>query len=199
MYRSEAASPDNWRASGNNTASTCERTDQLHNSTPSNMLSRRSIKRGESLIEEGSQQYDKRKQLTTDMVENEDMVTQRTSIAHGLVASLLENTGAHGIPNIKRAPNTFRRLIWTGLFLLGLAMFLWQTSWLLQRYYSYGVDVKLDISSDRRIAFPAVTICNLNGIKSDYIEDLVDGGGSLPPSLNRPTLVIIKQYLWSLN
>ncbi|XP_033634754.1 amiloride-sensitive sodium channel subunit gamma-2-like isoform X2 [Asterias rubens] len=191
MYRSEAASPDKLRTSGlNNSTTISARTDQPLGTTPSNMPSRRSIKRGESLIEEGStQQYEQeRKQMATNNLEQNEDITQRTSLAHGLVASLLENTGAHGIPNIKRAPNLFRRLMWTGLFLLGLAMFLWQTSWLLERYYSYGVDVKLDISNDRMIAFPAVTICNLNGIRSEYIEDLVDGGWSLPPSLNRPTL-----------
>ncbi|XP_038078588.1 amiloride-sensitive sodium channel subunit alpha-like [Patiria miniata] len=213
MYRSEAASPERWPASETNDHHASN--EQLQNSvewsagreqqsthnttvpvppTAAVMLRRssktRPFKRGPSLIElEGKgNDWDRipeeQQQHRTDLTDEE--LLAKTSLAQTLVASLLENTGAHGIPNIKRAPNNFRKIFWTALFLTGVAMFIWQTSWLVTRYYSYGVDTKMEISSDRMVEFPAVTICNLNPIKSDFLEDLVDQGVPLPPSLTRP-------------
>ncbi|XP_022111144.1 amiloride-sensitive sodium channel subunit alpha-like [Acanthaster planci] len=153
----------------------------------------RGFKRGESLIEDDRrrdwdrfpQQEPRHLQQQKPGITDEERLA-KTSVAQSLVLSLLENTGAHGIPNIKRAPNNVRKVFWTILFFFGLGMFIWQTSWLLERYYAFGVDVKMEISSDRMVEFPAVTICNLNPIKSDFWEELDERGIPIPPSLTRP-------------
>ncbi|KAJ8029185.1 FMRFamide-activated amiloride-sensitive sodium channel [Holothuria leucospilota] len=86
-----------------------------------------------------------------------------------LIGSLMENTGAHGIPNIKRAGSPFRRIMWALLFLFGLTMFAVQSSQLISTYMRHEVNVNYEIAYESKVEFPAVTICNMNPIKSTYL------------------------------
>ncbi|CAG5120526.1 unnamed protein product, partial [Candidula unifasciata] len=45
-----------------------------------------------------------------------------------------------------------------------------QCYWLLERYYSYPMEVKLDLKASRVLDFPSVTICNLNPIRLDSVK-----------------------------
>lgn len=92
-----------------------------------------------------------------------------------LVSSLMENTGAHGIPNIKRAGTPLRRIIWATLFVVSLTLFTIQSRQLIITYTNYDVDVNFEIAYQNEVDFPAVTICNMNPIKLSFLladEDL---------------------------
>ncbi|XP_071794821.1 acid-sensing ion channel 1C-like [Asterias amurensis] len=91
-----------------------------------------------------------------------------------MVGTRLENSGAHGIPNIKRAESTRRRLAWTLLFLAGLGMFVYQGYELINKYYSWPINVNVEVRDLRTAQFPAVTWCNLNPIRKDALDDISD-------------------------
>ncbi|XP_054756186.2 amiloride-sensitive sodium channel subunit beta-like [Lytechinus pictus] len=92
-----------------------------------------------------------------------------------LVGSRMASTGAHGIPNIQRASNLWRRLIWVLLFCGGVSVVVWQVTTLIITFFSFGVDVNIDYVRQRAIKFPAVTVCNLNPVpisKAGYVLNL---------------------------
>ena len=62
-----------------------------------------------------------------------------------LFKNLVANTSAHGLPNIDRAPNNFRRCFWSILFVWALGMFLWQCYELIYAYFLWEVDVNINI------------------------------------------------------
>ncbi|XP_041464721.1 amiloride-sensitive sodium channel subunit gamma-like isoform X2 [Lytechinus variegatus] len=95
-----------------------------------------------------------------------------------LVGSRMASTGAHGIPNIQRASNLWRRLIWVLLFCGGVSVVVWQVTTLIITFFNFGVDVNIDYVRQRAINFPAVTVCNLNPVplsKTGYVLNLAWG------------------------
>ncbi|XP_033634671.1 amiloride-sensitive sodium channel subunit gamma-like isoform X1 [Asterias rubens] len=87
-----------------------------------------------------------------------------------LLAEYMANTSAHGLPNIDRGRNSCRKAVWSLLFMWALGMFIWQCYELVHAYFQWGVDVNIDIQYETQLNFPAVTICNLNPIKSSTIR-----------------------------
>ncbi|XP_071483146.1 epithelial sodium channel subunit beta-like [Diadema antillarum] len=90
--------------------------------------------------------------------------------AYLMIGSTLENTGAHGIPNIIRAKSPHRRILWAVLFLGGVGFFLWQGVTIIKKYYDYDVVVNLDIQYESTIDMPAITICNMNPITNSSLS-----------------------------
>ncbi|XP_038073844.1 amiloride-sensitive sodium channel subunit gamma-like isoform X2 [Patiria miniata] len=88
-----------------------------------------------------------------------------------LLKNLMGNTSSHGLPNIDRAANPFRRFFWSVLFTWALGMFLWQSYELIYAYFQWDVDVNIDIQYKTEIDFPAVTFCNLNPVKASPLEN----------------------------
>ncbi|XP_022103008.1 amiloride-sensitive sodium channel subunit alpha-like [Acanthaster planci] len=88
-----------------------------------------------------------------------------------LFKNLMGNTSAHGLPNIDRAGNPFRRCFWSVLFVWALGMFLWQCYELVYAYFQWEVDVNINIQYKTQIDFPAVTICNLNPVKASSLSN----------------------------
>ncbi|XP_038078279.1 amiloride-sensitive sodium channel subunit beta-like isoform X2 [Patiria miniata] len=91
-----------------------------------------------------------------------------------VVSHRLAESGAHGIPNIQRANSTCRRLVWTVLFLAGFGMFIYQGTVLVIKYYSYPINVNIEVRTPKKVQFPAVTWCNLNPIRKDALRDYAD-------------------------
>lgn len=56
-----------------------------------------------------------------------------------------------------------------------LSMMVWlgvQCYWLLDKYFHYPIDVKLDLKISSELEFPSVTVCNMNPILKNKIRDL---------------------------
>lgn len=92
-----------------------------------------------------------------------------------LVGSRMASTGAHGIPNIQRASNIWRRLIWLLLFTGGVTVVVWQLTTIITNFFAYEVDVNIEFVRNRAVNFPAITVCNLNPLpmsKADVLRDI---------------------------
>ncbi|KAL8568700.1 hypothetical protein ACOMHN_058429 [Nucella lapillus] len=73
---------------------------------------------------------------------------------------------------IYNASSWLRRLGW---LLVVFSMFSWltvQCYWLLDKYFSYPMEVKIGMVAARELPFPSVTVCNLNPIRRKQAEDL---------------------------
>lgn len=82
--------------------------------------------------------------------------------AYLLIGSAIQNTGAHGIPNIARANSMSKRTFWSVLFLGAMAVFFWQMVMIIDAYTDYEVITSLDVRYAKKIGYPAITVCNLN-------------------------------------
>ncbi|XP_071953220.1 epithelial sodium channel subunit alpha-like [Antedon mediterranea] len=83
----------------------------------------------------------------------------------------METTTAHGIPQITSAKTKRRKVSWMLLVLFALGMFLYQTQELMVQYFKYDFDTNIEIKYSRKLDFPAVTICNINPIKYDRLQE----------------------------
>ncbi len=86
------------------------------------------------------------------------------------VGQLLENLGAQGIPNIKRAQNIYRKLFWIVAFIGGMFLFGGHCYMNALRYMENDFSVNHDIRYKPSLQFPAVTICNLNPVKESVLK-----------------------------
>ena len=73
----------------------------------------------------------------------------------------------HGLPHVIDSRSVPARIFWSVICLAALGMFLWQSTILLQKYYSYPKKVNVEIIQ-QPVQFPAVTVCN-----SDPLDILV--------------------------
>ena len=53
-------------------------------------------------------------------------------------------------------------------------MLTWQITEMIQKYLSHPVDTKVDIQFSKILAFPAVTICNMNPIVKSKLSATSD-------------------------
>ncbi|XP_077988550.1 epithelial sodium channel subunit alpha-like [Glandiceps talaboti] len=113
--------------------------------------------------------------MSTTSVWGEKPVKDSPSVNEA-VKDLLENSSAHGLPNIHRATSIPAKLSWCILFLLAVTMVVWQVVTLFQVYFSYPVGVSLTVQFEPTMLFPAVTVCNVNPIRMIQLQTASDTG-----------------------
>lgn len=109
-------------------------------------------------------------------------ITRRKSIKEGVYQNMTEfqktetsvkgrfdrfcnETSFTALAKIHNAPTLFKRLAWL-LIVCGMLGWLGvQCYWLLDKYFSYPIEVKFDIISRSKMEFPSVTICNINPLR----------------------------------
>ncbi len=91
-----------------------------------------------------------------------------------VIGQTVENLAAHGIPNIKRAKNIYRKCFWILAFLGGLSLFTLHCYNSIDKYIKHEITVNMDIEWQPRGSFPAVTICNLNPVKMSILNKFLD-------------------------
>ncbi len=87
-----------------------------------------------------------------------------------IVKTYASNSTAHGLPKIASAGSYKSRIFWLLVCIAAMVSFCYQSTILLQRYFSYPKTVKLEVSN-QPVPFPAVSICNLRPLD---IYDFVD-------------------------
>lgn len=93
------------------------------------------------------------------------------------ISNFFSETSFTALTRIYKAESIFHRLAWTIVVLAMMAWLAVQCYWLLERYFRYPIEVKLDLKAAPQLDFPSVTICNLNPIlerhlKNDPYKDL---------------------------
>ncbi|XP_030832609.1 amiloride-sensitive sodium channel subunit beta isoform X2 [Strongylocentrotus purpuratus] len=87
-----------------------------------------------------------------------------------ILNSRMENSSAHGVPNIQRSSGPVTKLAWSLVFLTGISVMTWQAVILFQTYFEWNYSVNLEVRFNRTQSFPAITICNANPIKRSELE-----------------------------
>ena len=102
-----------------------------------------------------------------------DAAERRTTAeVHRVFKEFADGTSMHGVPKIINARSLVGRVFWSIICFCAFFMFMWQTSYLLQRYYSYPKKVNMEIVQ-RPIPFPAVTVCNTGHLDLLVVESIM--------------------------
>ncbi|KAF2361812.1 Epithelial sodium channel [Trinorchestia longiramus] len=90
----------------------------------------------------------------------------------------LDSFTAHGPGRAHNNTNFVRRFIWTVLFAMCLLYGLYQCYNVLEEYLTYPKSVSIEMLSERKVDFPAVSLCNLNplNVKDEVSHDKIYGG-----------------------
>ena len=91
-----------------------------------------------------------------------------------ILSSRMENSSAHGLPNIHRSSRLFPRLVWSVLFLGGIGIIVWQVVTIFQTYFAFDYVVSLEVKFNRSQSFPAITLCNMNPVMKTKLEQSDD-------------------------
>lgn len=91
----------------------------------------------------------------------------------------VETTSTHGVSNVFTGKSIIRRLFWLGILLVAIGGCLHNIIDRIQFLISRPTATTLSMEQNDRLAFPAVTICNLNQYRVDVCNEihpeLVDG------------------------
>lgn len=79
-------------------------------------------------------------------------------------------TSFTALTRIHNASSLFKRLAWGLLVCAMLGWLVVQCYWLLDKFFSYPIEVKFDIISSSKMEFPSVTICNINPLKNKKLK-----------------------------
>uniref|UniRef100_A0AAN0LW06 Epithelial sodium channel/degenerin-like protein n=1 Tax=Polyphagotarsonemus latus TaxID=1204166 RepID=A0AAN0LW06_9ACAR len=78
---------------------------------------------------------------------------------------MFADSSVPGVREICNSNNNFRKIIWLITFVLFSFLALNAIQQLLSDFYSYPITVDMRMRESRKLAFPAVTICNLNIVR----------------------------------
>ncbi|GFS43692.1 amiloride-sensitive sodium channel subunit beta [Nephila pilipes] len=109
-------------------------------------------------------------------------------IFNSIFKQLLRKSSVQAVSQIGHSPNPFRKVVWIFILMGGLTISCYQGFRFLKVYLQYPIVVTLQLGQKQLLEFPAVTVCNLNRMKSKYFECL---NSSIPlVKCYRPGIVI---------
>ena len=103
--------------------------------------------------------------------------------------TFFRSTSMGGFPQLITQQGILRKIFWMcSIILMALGLY-WNCSEFFSSYMTFSASTKVTIQSERRLEFPAVTICNNNPVTIDwfdptsYNEFFSSEGGSSDPSM----------------
>lgn len=90
-----------------------------------------------------------------------------------LVHNFMGYTSAHGIGRLAESKTIFWKIVWSLVCMGAFSMFIYQFIGLFQQFLSKPVSTSVSVTFEKRLPFPAVTICNLNMIRKDAMPQTV--------------------------
>lgn len=81
----------------------------------------------------------------------------------------IDNSTLHGMQYVFNGQTKIRSIVWAVFFVMSTAYFLFQSSLLLKRYYSYDVTTKVTLQYEKSPEFPAVTICHFDMLRESFV------------------------------
>ena len=104
-------------------------------------------------------------------VKSEEAHKEKTKLsARELFRQFTESTTLHGISHVFSNGSKTRRLIWLICLLASTATFVAVTKKLFSSYMSFDVVTRVTLINKDFQIFPAVTICNFNPFRKDFVE-----------------------------
>ncbi|GBM06932.1 Degenerin mec-10 [Araneus ventricosus] len=92
---------------------------------------------------------------------------------YSVTKKVLGKSPVYAISQIGMAQNPLRKMIWLLILILGFLASFHEAYRFLKCFLKYPVVVNLHLEKERNLDFPAVTVCNLNRMKSIYQRCLV--------------------------
>ena len=84
-----------------------------------------------------------------------------------------DGTTFHGLGYVfKQNAFAVRRLAWAAFFVASVTACLWQISNAVDQYFQYDTVNSISITKYESMSFPAITVCNVNGVRKAYAESL---------------------------
>ncbi|XP_045167548.2 amiloride-sensitive sodium channel subunit alpha-like [Mercenaria mercenaria] len=94
----------------------------------------------------------------------------RNMTAKKIYDDFCSETSFSALTRIHKASNWGKRIMWVIACLFMLTWLILQCVWLFQKYFSYPVEVKIEVEAVPNLMFPSVTICNLNPLKRSMMD-----------------------------
>lgn len=89
-----------------------------------------------------------------------------------LLTMFLKRSSIYPLNQVRNSSTTRRKIFWAFILVLGLIGSSYQIVDYLLAYFSYPVVVNIDITSTLNNDFPAVTVCNINNVRREYLSCL---------------------------
>lgn len=83
---------------------------------------------------------------------------------------MFQNSSIYPLTQVVRTKSIVRKIWWICVLIIGIFGSAYQITAFLLRYLQYPVVVNLKVENKFILDFPAVTVCNLNRIKKDYLK-----------------------------
>ena len=96
--------------------------------------------------------------------------------ALGKLQEFCSETTAHGFGRLASASSAIERLLWLVCLLAALTYTIVQGFDLVSEYFSYPVDVKVEMKHREDLEFPAIVICNMNAMRKQALNEVVEEG-----------------------
>ncbi|XP_071944241.1 uncharacterized protein [Antedon mediterranea] len=96
-------------------------------------------------------------------------------------------TTLHALPNVFKSCTLLAKSLWAIVFMTGVFLFLFQASFVINKYRDGPIQVNLEVVTKSSLEFPKVTICNTNKLRRSAVANskyrqvlIVDELKSLP-------------------
>lgn len=103
-----------------------------------------------------------------DLADSPPVYTPEDESIRHKVNEFASATSLTAVNHIYKAKSIYKKGVWLIAFLSVLTYMTIQVVMLLQQYYKFPVDVKIELKSVTSLDFPAVTICNVNPARLHY-------------------------------
>ena len=80
-----------------------------------------------------------------------------------------QNSSIYPLSQMVRTKSTLRKIWWTSVLIFGISGSVYQITIFFHQYLQYPVIVNLKVENKISLDFPAVTVCNLNRMKNDFV------------------------------
>ena len=101
---------------------------------------------------------------------------KRKSGAVGKLREFCSETTAHGFGRLASASSAIERLLWLVCLLAALTYTIVQGYSLVSEFYSFPVDVKVEMKHVEDLEFPAIVVCNMNALRKQALNEVVKEG-----------------------
>ena len=96
---------------------------------------------------------------------------KRPRTVEQLLHNFAQCTSMHGVPRVINARSLPVRILWATISSAAFVLFFWQTSTLLQRYWTYPKKVNMEIIQ-KPVPFPSVSVCNTDHLDLEVVEKI---------------------------
>jgi hypothetical protein len=109
-----------------------------------------------------------------------------------LTKQTLEGSSIHAIPNIIRNKFYLVKIVWLACFLVSFGFCCWFMVRSINDYLTFSVTSQFEIKYENQLKFPIITICSLNFVKSNILNQKIRENFGYYPSFSLINMAKVK-------